>query len=136
MYKDLIYMVTNDSNTVAAGSTVPLKTIVRRYGSAIQSSGNSVVLYKPGYYLVTATAVVSGGSAGDAVMTLQKAGQDLVGMTASETITTASTELRTLTIDGIVRVMCYEKGVALTLINDGAISLTTSNVSLSVDYYA
>ena len=63
----------------------------------------------------------------------QRNGVDLVGMTSSTTITTATTEVRTLNISGIVRVFCNEDLVTLTLVNSG-LAITTSNIEIDVEY--
>ena len=54
-------------------------------------------------------------------------------MTASTTISTATTEFRTLNISGIVRVTCGEGFGTLTLVNSG-IAITTNNVEIDVEY--
>ena len=48
------------------------------------------------------------------------------------TITTATTEVRTLNISGIVRVTYGEGFGALTLVNSG-VAITTSNVEIDVE---
>lgn len=53
-------------------------------------------------------------------------------MSASATVTTA-TEVNTITITGIVRVLCSEAPTVFTLINTG-IPITVSNVSLAIEY--
>lgn len=54
-------------------------------------------------------------------------------MSASATVTTATTEVNTIIITGIVRVLCSEAPAVFTLINTG-IPITVSNVSLAVEY--
>lgn len=135
MTKDLIYMVTPSEQTVTAGSILPLTTISRRYGCSLQSAGNLIVINKPGYYFVTANATFT-GEAGDAQIEMQKSGVLIPGMRAAITISTADTNVKTLTMTGIVRVMCCEKGVPITLVNTGTTDITTSNISVSVSSYA
>ena len=54
-------------------------------------------------------------------------------MVGSTTITTADTEVIQVVINGIVRVGCCEGAVSLTLANTG-VAITTSNVSIDVEY--
>ncbi len=133
MRTQLIYMTNTSNASVLADGIIPLTTIQRKYGCAIVDGTNSVILRAPGYYKVTATVTLTVPTAGDAAIKLQKNNADIPGMESTETITTATTEVRSLTISGIVRVYCNEGFVTLTLINSGVES-TISNVSLDVEY--
>lgn len=133
MCSSLLFMTTPTASTVLTDGVVPLTTIVRRRGCAIENGTNSVVLNRPGYYKVTATVTFTAPAAGNVVLQLQKNGTAIPGITASGTVTTATTEINTLVINGIVRVFCNEGVATLTLVNTG-VGITTSNVSLTVDY--
>lgn len=130
----LIFKVTTTPATILAGGILPLTTIARRRGRLITSENDSISLNAPGYYKVTVTVTASGSEAGDVVLNVLKNGIEIPGLTASETITTATTELRTLTISGTVRVLCGEGSAVLTLVNASTIGITTSNVSVAVEY--
>ena len=130
----LIFKVTTTPATILAGGILPLTTIARRRGRLITSENDSISLNAPGYYKVTATVTASGSEAGDIVLNVLKNGIEIPGLTASETITTATTELRTLTISGTVRVLCGEGSAVLTLVNASTIGITTSNISVAVEY--
>lgn len=133
MSNSLIMMTTPTSSSILASGIVPLTTISRRRGQVITSTTDNIVLNRAGYYKVNASITFTGDDTGDAVITLQKNGVDVVGLNASTTITTADTEVRTLNIGGIVRVGCCEGISNLSLLNTG-IAITSSNVEIDVEY--
>lgn len=132
MNNSLIFMITNTANSVLANGIIPLTTIARRRSRVIQSNGDTIVLNSPGYYKVNATITFTGAAAGEATVELQKNGIAVPGMVGTTTITTADTEVRQITINGVVRVMCNELAI-LSLVNTG-IAITTNNVSIDVEY--
>lgn len=129
----LIFMTTTTDAAVLANGTIPLTTIQRRRGRVIQNGTNSVLLNMPGYYKVTGSVTFTAPAAGVANIQLQKNNVDVPGITAGETITTATTEVRTLNISGVVRVYCNEDIATLTLVNNG-VAITVQNVALDVEY--
>jgi len=133
MNNSLIYMINNGASSVLANGVIPLTTIARRRGKCIQNDSNSIILNAPGYYKVNVTVTLSAAAAGSVSIALQKNGVTVPGMTGATTITTANTENRQVIISGVVRVNCYEGAAALTLVNTG-IAITTSNVSIDVEY--
>lgn len=66
---------------------------------AFARTANDISLQHSGIYHVTATFVASAPAAGVVTVQLLLNGQEVEGAFASETITTAATELRTLVID-------------------------------------
>ena len=132
MRTQLIYMTNTSNASVLADGIIPLSTIQRKYGCAIVEGTNSIILRVPGYYKVNATITLTAPAAGDAAIKLQKNNADVPGMESTETITTATTEVRSLTITGIVRVYCNEGFATITLVNSG-VDATISNVSLDVE---
>ena len=129
--KSNIYAVNTTSAAVVANGTLPLSTIVRRYGCAANLSGNSVSLSESGYYLVNISATFTAPAAGVVSIALQDDGVAVTGATASTTITTASTEVRTLNLTAIVRVFCNSAPDALTIVNTG-VAATFSNIAIDV----
>lgn len=129
----LIFMTTTTDASVLANGIIPLTTIQRRRGRVIQNGTNSVLLNAPGYYKVTGSITFTAPAAGVVSVQLQKNNVDIPGITASETITTATTEVRTLNISGIVRVYCNEDIATLTIVNNG-VAVTVQNVALDVEY--
>ena len=129
----LIFMTTTTEASVLANGIIPLTTIQRRRGRAIQNGTNSVLLGGAGYYKVNASVTFTAPVAGITRIKLQKNNVDVPGITAGTTITTATTEVRTLNISGIVRVFCNEDIATLTLVNNG-VAITIQNVSLDIEY--
>lgn len=133
MSNSLIMVTTTTANSILTNGIIPLTTITRRRSKVITSSNNSIILNMPGYYKVNGSITFTASEAGDVTISTQKNGVDIVGMTASTTITTADTEVRTLNLSGIVRVMCNEGFATLTFVNDDT-PIITSNVELDVEY--
>lgn len=129
----LIYLATPSASSVATGSVLPLTTIVRRRGNLIQQSNDSILLGASGYYRVGINVTFTAPSAGVATLSLRQDGVQIQGATASTTITTATTEERSLSFDAIVRVPCCGSPVTLTIINDG-VAITASNIAINVEY--
>lgn len=129
-----IFVGTPTSAVVAAGGVLPLTSILRRQCGCISALGSdSVILDRPGYYKVTATATFTAPAAGVVALRLTQDGNPVPGVTASTTITTATTEVRSLAVSGVVRVTCCNGSSALQLVNNG-VAITTSNIALDVEY--
>ena len=133
MSNSLIMMTTTTANSVLANGIIPLTTIQRRRGQVVESNSNNITLNRPGYYKINASVTFTAPAAGVMSVKLQKNGVDITGLTASTTITTATTEVRTLNISGIVRVFCNEGFSTITLVNNG-LAMTTSNVEMDIEY--
>ena len=133
MSNSLIMMTTTTASSVLANGIIPLTTINRRRGGVVNGGTNSVLLGRPGYYKINANITFTAPAAGIVAVKLQKSGLDVVGATASTTITTATTEVRSLSISALVRVFCNEDLATLTLVNNG-VAITTSNVEIDVEY--
>lgn len=129
----LIYLVTPTTASVAQGGVLPLTTIVRRRGSSIQQSNDSIVLGAPGYYHVSTTVTFTAPAAGTVTLSLRQDGTQIQGGVASTTITTATTEVRSLNLNAIVRIPCNSSPVTLTVVNTG-VAITTSNIAIDVEY--
>ena len=131
--KSLIDVATTTSTAVVAGGTLPLATIVRRRGSEVNANGNSVTITDCGsnYYFVVVTATFTAPVAGIVTLNLQQNGVTVSGGTASTTITTATTEVRSLSFPAIVRTFNNVGIDTLTLVNAG-VAATFSNIAVSV----
>jgi len=133
MNNSLIYLTTPSAASIAENGVLPLTTIVRRRGQCIQQSNDSVVLGAPGYYHVSVNATFTAPAAGDVTFELRQDNLPVSGGTASTTITTAETEVRSLSFEAIIRVPCCAAPVTLSVVNTG-VAITTSNISLAVEY--
>jgi hypothetical protein len=102
----LIGIKNTTSQTVPALGTIDIGSVYRRYYKknncgvrTFDTTSTSVSLQQQGIYHITATAVVSAPAAGDVTVQLLINGDTVPGAFATETITTATTEFRTLVID-------------------------------------
>lgn len=125
-----LFAITPTPASILAGGTLPLTTVARRITPRIQLGSDSANISCPGYYEVTATVTFTADAAGDVTIALFQSGVAVPGVTATETVTTADTEVRTVTLHGIVRVRC--EPIALSLTNASEVAITASNISLSV----
>lgn len=103
------------------------------------STTNSVTLNGQGIYHVTAIFVGAGTEAGTLTVQMFENGEQVTGGVASETITTADTELRTLVIDRYVLVdttclLGYTSTLAKTIsFKNIGIGSTFSNVVVNIE---
>lgn len=134
MYNNsLIQMVTTSETSVLSNGIIPLTTIQRRRGKAIQSGNNGILLQCPGYYKISGTITCSVPTAGTVSIQIQKGGINVSGIMASSTIATASTDLATLSFSGIIRIYCNEGISTITLLNSG-VAITLENAALDIEY--
>ena len=131
--KSNIYVATTTSSSVLANGVLPLSTIVRRRGCDINLSGNSVAITDTGsnYYLVLVDATFTAPVAGTIALTLQQNGANVTGATASTTVTTATTEVRSLSFPAVIRTYNGAGIDSLSVINSG-LAATFSNITLTV----
>lgn len=131
--KSLIDVATTASTSVVANGTLPLSTIIRRHGRDVNLSGNSVAITDCGsnYYLVTVTATFTVPVAGVVTLNLQQNGVSIQGATASVTVATASTDIRSISFSAIVRTFNSQVIDSLTIQNAGT-AATFSNIAMSV----
>ena len=131
---------------LAVGSVLNLGEVYRKYckknycgTKAFDFNGTSVLLQHSGIYHITATITFSAPVAGDVVFQLTENGIATPSALATETITTATTEIKTTTIDFFVlvdsgcvlgRPTTLIKNVAIT--NTGVAS-TVTNVVFNVE---
>lgn len=127
-----IFMITPTVQDVAAGSVIQLTQIARRVCQGLTGNANNVTALCPGYYKVTATITFTAPAAGDVVIELQKNNVAVPGIVTSGTVTTATTEVNTLTLTGIVRVFVTDGPASLSLVNTG-VAITPSNVAFVVE---
>lgn len=132
--KSNIYAVTTTSTAVVENGILPLSTIVRRRGNEVNLSGNTVAITDCGsnYYLVSVTATFTAPVAGVITLNLQQNGANVAGATASTTITTATTEVRSLSFTAIVRTFNATGIESLTVVNAG-VAANFSNIAITVE---
>lgn len=137
------------SQTVLTNGLINLGTTYRKYCKrtpqclpTFVSSGTSVTLNGTGIYHITATLTGSGTAAGVLTAQLYENGVAIPGAISSSTITTADTEIRSLTIDYYIKVdsECILGTWAvspktLTLVNTG-VGATYTSVVFNVEKVA
>lgn len=131
--KSLIDVASTTSNAVVANGIVPLGNITRRRGCNLGLSGNSIAVFDEynNYYLVTVTATFTAPVAGVVTLNLQQNGSNVVGATASTTVTTATTEVRSLSFSKYIKTLNGRGIDTLTLVNAG-VAATFTNVDVTV----
>lgn len=103
------------------------------------SNSNGITLNGQGIYHLTATFIGAGTTAGVLTVQMLENGVPVVGGVASETITTADTELRTLVIDRYILVdntclLGCKSTLAKTIsFENTGVGATFSNVVVNVD---
>ena len=135
MNRSILMMTTNTASSVLANGIIPLTTVQLGTckNSILRAGSNSILITAPGYYKINAIETFSAPEAGTVTMELQKNGVEVTGVTASTTITTADTEVRSLAVSGIVKVCCCDLPATLTLVNSGD-AATIYNVEVDVEY--
>ena len=106
-----IFVITPTTATVDEGGTLPLAQIARRISPRILFGSDSLTIQAPGYYLLNATVTFTAAAAGPVAITAVNGSVPIPGITATETITTATTEARTAALSGIIRVRCGETAI-------------------------
>lgn len=136
----------NATQTTLTDGTIDLGSVYRRYCKKtcnglpnFSTTSDAVTLNGDGIYHITAKFVVSGTAAGVATAQMFVNGQPVTGAIASETITTANTELRTMVIDEYVLVdkTCILGAYstlpkAISFVNTG-IGATYTSVVVNID---
>lgn len=134
--KAAIYTANTTAQTLAAGATIALGTIVRRFGNdrcgnpTINLSGNGITLNECGYYKVSTRVIDAPTAAGTVTVTLFQDGVAIPGAIGSNTAA-AATNPTGVTAGGIVRVVGCATSTITAVLTAGAGSVT--NVSVDVE---
>lgn len=131
MGKSLIYTANTSGAAVPIGNTVPVGSIIRRYGKCIDANGSTINVQEPGYYTVDVSASVTAAAAGDVVLTLTQDGVAVPGARAAATITTAATQSVNLAFNAVIRVMCCSNA-NLSVLVGGTAAPTVQNMAFRV----
>ena len=142
----LIGVKNTGTQTVLADGIVNIGSVYRKYCKknacgvpAFARTANDISFNHSGIYHLTATFVVSAPAAGDVTVQLLVNGEVLDGVFATETITTATTEFRTMVIDYYVLVdkdciLNTESTVAQTIsFQNTGVDATFTSVVVNVD---
>ena len=131
MSKSAIYTANTNVQAVTVGGGINPGSIVRRFGCAIDLSGNTITIDDAGYYDVNVSITLAPTVAGTVTATLYNNGIAVTGATASETVASAN-DLVNLSFESIVRVFCSGNTGALTLVLTGT-NANVSNVAVTVN---
>ncbi len=128
--KSAIYTANNTPATLAVGNTIPLGTIIRRFGQNINLNGDGVTLTGQGYYDIDVSVTAEATAADVIGAALYANGVEVPGATASANA--GAGETVALAFPALVRIACCGEGVTLTLRLAGA-AATVSNVAMTVE---
>lgn len=129
--KSLIYTAMNTSATVPVNGTLPLGSIIRRYGCNCDLNGNGIRISGAGYYDADVAVTAVPTAAGTVTVQLLQDGVAVPGATASATASTASDSVM-LAFPTTLRLGCCSNGSLLTLLLTGTAS-TVTNVAVRVE---
>lgn len=142
----LIGVKNTGTQTVLADSAINIGSVYRKYCKkntcgvpAFARTSNDISLQHSGIYHLTATFVASAPAAGVVTVQLLVNGEEIEGAFASETITTADTEFRTLVMDYYVLVdkdciLDTESTIAKTIsFENTGVAATFTSVVVNVD---
>ena len=127
----LLGTINTTTQVLTTDDLINFGQVYRRYDKknecgyrAFELGSNSITLQHSGIYHLTATITFTAPTAGDVIFQLTQNGVALNGATATETITTADTEIKTTTLDYYVLVNKECVLNQVNTINNIAITLT------------
>lgn len=133
----LLGLKNTGSQTVLADGLVNLGNVYRKYCKtnrcgvpAFSITSNGITLNHEGIYEVTATLVGTAETAGDVTVQLAENGELITGALSTQTITTATTELRTFVISYKIKV---DKDCVLGVPSTDAKTISLVNTSDAID---
>ena len=131
MSRSLIQTTNTTSSAVALNGTIPLGSVLRRFGCNCRLNGNKIEIEGTGYYTVTATVTLQPEAAGAVSVALYENNVAVPSAVATGTAAAIGDDV-TLTIVTTVRETCCEGASSLALILTEGPS-TVTNVSLRVE---
>lgn len=103
---EYIGLSNSNSQSVAVGGAIDLGSVYRKYVTkcpkgliTFEANDENLTLQHSGAYKITAVVTFTAPTAGDVTLQFAENGVPVTGATATETITTANTEFRTITLD-------------------------------------
>lgn len=131
MSRSLIQTTNTTSSAVALNGTIPLGSVLRRFGCNCRLNGNKIEIEGTGYYTVTATVTLQPEAAGAVSVALYENNVAVPSAVATGTAAAIGDDV-TLTIVTTVRETCCEGASSLALVLTEGPS-TVTNVSLRVE---
>ena len=131
MSRSLIQTTNTTAAAVALNGTIPLGSVLRRFGCNCRLNGNKIEIEGTGYYTVTAIVTLQPEAAGAVSVALYENNVAVPSAVANGTAAAIGDDV-TLTIVSTVRETCCEGASSLSLVlTEGASTVT--NVSLRVE---
>ncbi len=121
MSKSLIQTTNTSPSDLLEGSTIPLGTVLRRFGCNCRLSGNAVEIEGAGYYTISGTVTLAPTAIGNVTVAVQCDNVPISGATVTGSVSTVGNSV-TLPIETTVRLGCCCEGasqISLAL-TDGA----------------
>lgn len=135
MSNSVIYVANTSNASVVAGGTIPLPTIVRRKGCNLAGSGTGVIVTNRNrcddYYDVEVSVTFTAVAEGDVTINLLQDGVQVVGGTASVTVTTAGTQIVSVSFPATIKVSCANSPDVLALTSSAAITVRNATMQVS-----
>lgn len=135
MSNSVIYVANTSNASVVAGGTIPLPTIVRRKGCNLAGSGTGVIVTNRNrcddYYDVEVSVTFTAVAEGDVTINLLQDGVQVVGGTASVTVTTAGTQIVSVSFPATIKVSCANSPDVLALTSSAAITVSNATMQVS-----
>ena len=128
--KSAINTVMSTPTAVLAGGTIPLGTIIRRYGQGIEQNGNGLTIFEPGYYDVTVSITALPTAATAITATLLRDGVAVPGAVATVTPAAAGADVN-MTLKALVRHTCDCGAKTLTVALNAA--ATVANMAVVIE---
>ena len=122
-----IYTANTTAQAVGANSALPLGSIIRRFGCAVDLNGTGVNISDQGYYAVDGSITYTPTDAG--LLTVQLMADGVAVPGASASVTAAAATTYNLSIVGMVRRCCSAPGTLTLMVN---LAGTVNNVGLIV----
>ena len=134
----LLNLVNASNQTVLTGGAVNLGSVIHRVcgGTFNFTNSNTISLNQQGWYKVHVTINATGTEIGVNTFQLYQNGNAIPGALASQTFT-AATDVRNFNFETIVRVLpscaCQcNSPINLTILNNGANTITVNNITVDV----
>ena len=132
MSKSLIQTAYTNSQALAVNDTIPLGSVIRRYGCNLTLNGNSVLAKGEGYFTITGAVTLAPEAIGDVSIAAFMNGVQIPGAVSTGSVSTADNSVTLPIVTTIRKGCCCTDDSVITLgLLEGA--STVSNVSLRVE---
>ena len=129
--KSAIYTANTTATAVSVNGIIPLGETIRRFGTNLSQSGNTITAQGRGYYDANVSVSAEATAAGDVTVSLLADGSPVPGATATESAAAAG-DIVNLAFPGMIRLLreCDSSNLVLQL-TDGA--ATMQNVAVLIE---